>query len=149
MDECSRSPCSRNEECINQLGGYKCAPISNINECLNHPCGENAICTDTIGSFICSCKPEFTGDPIRGCVDLDECTELDRPCGDFAICENTSPGYNCKCPQGYRARPDAKIACEQSDVNILCRSNFECTNNAECIESQCFCREGGKNSNLM
>lgn len=27
-------------------------------------------------------------------------------------------------------------------MNILCHSNFDCTNNAECIEGQCFCQEG-------
>lgn len=30
----------------------------------------------------------------------------------------------------------------QIDVNTLCKSNFDCTNNAECIENQCFCKEG-------
>lgn len=50
--------------------------------------------------------------------------------------------YSGKCPQGYVARPDPKIACEQVDVNILCQSNFDCTTNAECIEGQCFCQNG-------
>lgn len=27
-------------------------------------------------------------------------------------------------------------------MNILCKSNFDCTNNAECIDNQCFCKEG-------
>lgn len=27
-------------------------------------------------------------------------------------------------------------------MNTLCKSNFDCTNNAECIENQCFCKEG-------
>lgn len=30
----------------------------------------------------------------------------------------------------------------QVDVNTLCKSNFDCTNNAECIDNQCFCKEG-------
>lgn len=30
----------------------------------------------------------------------------------------------------------------QIDVNTLCKSNFDCTNNAECVESQCYCKEG-------
>lgn len=30
----------------------------------------------------------------------------------------------------------------QADVNTLCKSNFDCTNNAECIEEQCFCKNG-------
>lgn len=91
---------------------------------------------------MCTCKPDYTGDPFRGCVDIDECTALDKPCGQHAVCENTVPGYNCKCPQGYDGKPDPKVACEQVDVNILCSSNFDCTNNAECIENQCFCLDG-------
>lgn len=27
-------------------------------------------------------------------------------------------------------------------MNILCRTNYDCTNNAECIEGQCFCQDG-------
>jgi Calcium-binding EGF domain/EGF domain len=142
INECTRSPCGRNEDCLNEVGSYKCVPIKNINECLNNPCGANAICTDTIGSYVCSCKPDYTGDPNKGCIDIDECRALEQPCGNFAICENASPGYNCKCLQGYRAVPNAKNACEQADVNVLCQSNFDCTNNAECVDGQCFCQEG-------
>lgn len=40
------------------------------------------------------------------------------------------------------ARPDPKTHCEQVDVNILCTGNFDCTNNAECIDGQCFCQDG-------
>ncbi|XP_036344722.1 fibrillin-3-like, partial [Rhagoletis pomonella] len=79
---------------------------------------------------------------FRGCTDIDECTALEKPCGTYAICENAAPGYNCKCPQGFDGKPDPKVACEQVDVNILCRSSFDCTNNAECIENQCFCLDG-------
>lgn len=32
----------------------------------------------------------------------------------------------------------------QADVNILCRSNFDCVNNAECLQGQCYCRNGFK-----
>jgi len=52
--------------------------------------------------------------------DINECVSLDKPCGRNAICENAAPGYNCVCPQGYIARPDAAIACEQvSRYSIL------------------------------
>jgi Calcium-binding EGF domain len=74
--------------------------------------------------------------------DIDECQVFERPCGSNAICENAAPGYNCLCPQGYAAKPSPDVACEQVDVNILCQSNFDCVNNAECIETQCFCLEG-------
>lgn len=93
--------------------------FSDVDECKLNPCGANAICTDTIGSFVCSCKEDFTGDPFKGCVDINECVALDKPCGSNAICENSSPGYNCVCPQGYVARPDAQIACEQVRISIF------------------------------
>ncbi|KAF5291111.1 hypothetical protein FQA39_LY14353 [Lamprigera yunnana] len=154
INECGRSnSCGINAKCINLLGSYKCVcPLGfkgqgqiyceNVNECETNPCGENAVCKDTIGSFVCSCKEDFTGDPFRGCVDINECVALEKPCGNYAVCENSIPGYNCICPQGYRANPSPQVACEQIDVNILCKSNFDCTNNAECIENQCFCQKG-------
>ncbi|EAL39252.3 AGAP010021-PA, partial [Anopheles gambiae str. PEST] len=154
VNECAKAhACGENAKCINFPGSYKClCPqgyegrgelfCKNVNECLDNPCGENALCTDTVGSFICSCKPEYTGDPFRGCVDIDECSAYEKPCGEHAICENASPGYNCLCPQGYVGRPNAKVACEQADVNVLCTTAFDCTNNAECIEGQCFCQDG-------
>lgn len=75
-------------------------------------------------------------------ADINECVALDRPCGSNAVCENAVPGYNCICPQGYSAKPNPQVACEQVDVNILCKSNYDCTNNAECVEGQCFCQNG-------
>lgn len=75
-------------------------------------------------------------------MDIDECTEVEKPCGLNAICQNEIPGYKCVCPQGFQANPDPKVACEQFDVNIICQSNFDCTNNAECIDNQCFCQNG-------
>lgn len=89
-----------------------------INECDTNPCGENAICKDTMGSFICSCKEDYTGDPFKGCVDINECVTLEKPCGTHAICENAVPGYNCLCPQGYQAKPSPEIACEQVNEKI-------------------------------
>lgn len=174
MNECARSPCGRDAQCVNTEGSFKClCPegrvgnpmelcsgirlhlLSNyilfynnkliqldVNECAENPCGENAICTNSVGSFICACRPEFTGNPYKGCVDIDECAALQEPCSAHAICENSSPGYNCKCPQGYAPNPDAKTACEQVSVNTRCLSNFDCTNNAECIDQQCFCQNG-------
>lgn len=91
-------------------------------ECKNREaCGKNAVCTNTVGSFVCACAPEYTGDAARGgagCRDLDECRALERPCGTHAVCENAAPGYNCVCPQGYRAKPDPQIACEQVNTAL-------------------------------
>lgn len=86
---------------------------SDINECTTNPCGENAECKDTVGSFSCLCKEGFTGDPLKKCHDIDECSALEKPCGSHAICQNAEPGYNCICPQGYEANPNPEVACEQ------------------------------------
>lgn len=37
-----------------------------------------------------------------------------------------------------------KLQNVQTDVTTLCKSNFDCVNNAECIEDQCFCKDGFK-----
>lgn len=59
------------------------------------------------------CKEGFTGDPLKHCHDIDECSALEKPCGSHAICQNAEPGYNCLCPQGYQAHPNPEVACEQ------------------------------------
>lgn len=87
--------------------------FSDVNECEPNPCGENAVCKDTVGSYVCACKEDYTGDPFKGCTDIDECATLEKPCGTHAICENAVPGYNCICPQGYQAKPKPEVACEQ------------------------------------
>ncbi|CAB0029718.1 unnamed protein product, partial [Trichogramma brassicae] len=155
-NECLKSnPCATNAKCINVPGSYKCLCLQgfvgqgftqckNIDECEKNPCGEHAECTDTIGSFVCSCKTDYTGDPFKGCIDIDECRALENPCGANAICRNTDPGYTCDCPPGYSANPSPQVACDQTDVTTLCKSNFDCVNNAECIEGQCFCKDGFK-----
>lgn len=91
--------------------------FSDINECSTNPCGENTVCKDTVGSYTCTCKEGFTGDPLKSCLDIDECVALEKPCGTSAICENAKPGYNCICPQGYQANPTPEVACDQ--VNII------------------------------
>lgn len=70
-----------------------------------------------MGSFVCSCKEDYTGDPFKGCVDINECVTLEKPCGVHATCENAVPGYNCLCPQGYQAKPSPEVACEQVRFN--------------------------------
>ena len=55
-----------------------------------------------------------------------------------AVCRNTAPGYACECPPGYSG--DANVACEATEVRTSCRSNFDCTNNAECNNGECVCR---------
>ena len=52
-----------------------------------------------------------------------------------------SPGYRCDCPVGYNG--DGRFACEPTDVRTVCASDFDCTNNAACVDgSTCVCRDG-------
>uniref|UniRef100_A0A182M1U8 EGF-like domain-containing protein n=1 Tax=Anopheles culicifacies TaxID=139723 RepID=A0A182M1U8_9DIPT len=154
VDECSGNPCADGAICINSPGGYRCkcpaglmatddGQCTDINECAKaNACGENAKCINFPGSYKCLCPQGYEGRGELFCKNIDECSAYEKPCGEHAICENASPGYNCLCPQGYVGRPNAKVACEQADVNVLCTSAFDCTNNAECIEGQCFCQDG-------
>lgn len=114
------------------LNCSQCINISSdINECQDNPCGENAVCKDTVGSYVCTCKEDFTGDPFKGCVDINECVALEKPCGTHAICENAVPGYNCICPQGYQASPSPQVACEQvsSTYDEKCTKSLPFTKN--------------------
>ncbi|XP_071552987.1 uncharacterized protein [Panulirus ornatus] len=156
INECGLATvCATNAKCLNIPGSYKCycpsgfqgdgkESCSNVDECLSQPCGANAVCQDNTGSYSCQCREDYTGNAYIGCVDIDECAAFDHPCGTSAVCQNTEPGYTCVCPRGFKPRPTPDVACEQSDVNILCQSNFDCVNNAECREGQCFCRDGFK-----
>ncbi|XP_047739052.1 fibrillin-1 [Hyalella azteca] len=154
INECGRpGVCGANAQCINTEGSHKCVcpqgfdgdPIlgcTNINECASNPCGLNAQCLDKMGSYACICKAEYTGDPYTACTDIDECSVLSNPCGTNAVCQNTDPGFQCVCPKGFRARSSPHVACEQYDVSVQCLTNFDCVNNARCVEGQCFCQDG-------
>ncbi|KAJ8890121.1 hypothetical protein PR048_009628 [Dryococelus australis] len=154
VDECHASPCGPQEECVNIIGSFEClCPVgyarqsnqqcADVDECgRSNACGVNAKCMNVPGSYKCLCPLGFTGHGNLFCENINECEALEKPCGTNAVCENAVPGYNCLCPQGYVAKPEASVACEQVDVNILCKSNFDCVNNAECVDNQCFCQNG-------
>jgi hypothetical protein len=62
-------------------------------------------------------------------------------CGIGAVCVNQSPGYRCDCPAGYSG--DGRFNCEPVAVRTVCSSDFDCTNNAQCVNGDtCICREG-------
>ena len=111
-----------------------------MDECLRNPCGRNAVCSNTEGSYQCSCQQGLTGDPFTACSDTDECSAQANVCGANAICKNTNPGFRCECPPGFSG--NANTACEATEVRTLCKSNFDCTNNAVCQNGECLCRPG-------
>ncbi|ROT61478.1 hypothetical protein C7M84_020730 [Penaeus vannamei] len=137
-----------------------------VDECQSNPCVPTPS-VDSVGSYSCQCQEYYTGDPYIGCVDITHHTYMRkrhkiiipfsssspprqtstsaRPSTARAAstpCQNAQPGYTCVCPQGYSPSPTPDVACKQSAVDILCRSNFDCVNNAECRTGVCFCRDG-------
>ena len=111
-------------------------------ECLRKDaCGTNAQCFNTLGSFQCSCQSGFAGNAYSKCVDIDECAQ-GSPCGQGAQCQNLEGGYKCACPEKYLARGTPEMGCERAAVDIGCSGDFDCTQNAHCVNSTCQCKMG-------
>jgi hypothetical protein len=159
-DECEcipdgKSRCEGNTECLNDqcrcLNGYDGNPgasfvsCKDINECdptlnLNN-CGKNSICTNFPGSFNCTCLAGFTGDPVAGCTDIDDCAANPNICGTFGTCKNNMGGYTCECPSGYQWDAPFGIC---NDINEC--ATFNCDANSVCTNSPgsfaCTCKPG-------
>ncbi|KAF7086297.1 hypothetical protein CFC21_089602 [Triticum aestivum] len=80
---------------------YAC--VSDNSECFNSANGPG---------YICNCTKGFHGnpylkDPAHGCIDIDECVDLQPyPCSVRGSCKNLPGRFECVCPDGYTG--DAK-----------------------------------------
>ncbi|CAG0880777.1 unnamed protein product [Cyprideis torosa] len=92
-------------------GSHPAGRCVDLNEC-DRPgtCPPGSICTNEIGGYSCSCPRGYTGDPYRGCVDINECHDGTNACGRDALCINRPGSYECRCPQGYEGNP--QVACQ-------------------------------------
>jgi len=61
------------------------------------------------------CQTGYKGDPLHGCVDIDEC--IDNPCAYGAHCLNEKGGYKCMCARGMTGDP-YRAGCEYSATQI-------------------------------
>ena len=136
----SDGQCRENEKCSG--GECVCLPPFFIDNrdgnrcrspCDQFRCGLNAECTPT-NPPQCLCKAGFTGNPLTGCGDVDECR--DNPCGPNARCLNEEGSHKCQCPGGTKGEPYT-LGCTQSGSKSECRSDSECPGQLSCQNGQC------------
>ncbi|CAH0390731.1 unnamed protein product [Bemisia tabaci] len=128
--------CQANEKCIqpgecvcpppfitDRLDGNKCK-----SPCEMLSCGINAECNPHDPPR-CVCRPGFTGDPLLGCIDIDEC--VNSPCVAGAKCINEHGSYRCDCPKGVTGEGCAdRCARNPCGENTRCRdvnNGYECS----------------------
>jgi hypothetical protein len=107
-------------------------------------CGANTVC-DVSGAPACACAPGYTGDPLTGCTDIDECAAAVKPldCDDPTrdICLNTPGGYVCDCAEGFVRGSGACVG-----VNECASGAALCDPNAACMDDSpgydCVCKTG-------
>lgn len=155
-----KSKCGNNTKCTNVndqcacLDGFEGNPLvstnntgcRDINECnttsptgerLNN-CGPNSFCTNTAGSFFCTCQKGYTGNPVAGCTDIDECSTNATICGTFGTCNNIPGSYTCTCASGYKWDSPNGIC---NDINECpttnCGPNAFCTNTPGSFQCNC------------
>ncbi|CAG5102437.1 Oidioi.mRNA.OKI2018_I69.chr1.g300.t1.cds [Oikopleura dioica] len=134
INETGIDPCDINAECTNTQGSYFCECdewyIGTGDICIFHTqlpceldcdpdCGDNAECIvdgSLIGPAECACWPGFEGDPVAGCIDINECNITDI-CDATEICVNIIGSYSCvECPECVdyahcAVMPDASMGC--------------------------------------
>ncbi|XP_015113474.1 fibulin-2 [Diachasma alloeum] len=121
IDECrEKTDICGHEVCYNQPGGYSCAqapaPITN-----------GQIRQETLPtSGPMKCSPGLRFVRNRGCVDINECEEIQDVCTSNEECVNTVGSYTCNCRTGFR-RDNLTQACV--DIN-------ECQLPNDCLSTQ-------------
>ncbi|XP_020288632.1 fibrillin-3-like isoform X2 [Pseudomyrmex gracilis] len=108
IDECAEGLDSCGDEiCYNQPGGYSCAkapvPVTRRPTTTPLPAPTNQKCIR---------GTRFVKN--RGCVDINECRELEEACSSNEECVNTMGSYTCNCKTGFR-RDNLTQACV--DIN--------------------------------
>lgn len=112
LNECLDFKCANDTStglCLNSKGSFscQCKPgfiwssqfefCIDINECdqAQSPCRtNNSICVNTFGSFQCDCQTGFFR-LNQECVDIDECSFINRTCNSKTTCLNKPGVYEC------------------------------------------------------
>lgn len=101
-----------------------------IGPCERFVCGLNAQCTPSDPPK-CLCVSGYKGDPLQGCVDVNEC--LDNPCAKGAHCINGKGSYKCTCPVGASGDPYTS-GCKYinvSQITLVIRRNIKKNRNSK------------------
>lgn len=130
IDECAEGlDTCEGQICYNQPGGYSCskppAPITRKPATTPLPASANEKCAD---------GTRFVRN--RGCVDIDECREVEDACSSNEECVNTPGSYVCSCKSGFR-RENLTQACV--DINE-CQMQVKDSRHIALIEFTCFYR---------
>lgn len=134
------------ETCINQVGGYNCAPRENSKTTIPPTTTEKTettTLTTTTTTMIavarvsqeaksnCSIgyQPDFSN-PNR-CVDIDECDYDNNPevCDPNQICINTPGSYECRCKIGYQQEQSTRRCV---DINECQTQQHSCAATQRC-----------------
>ncbi|KAL6430493.1 hypothetical protein ACFW04_007830 [Cataglyphis niger] len=123
VDECAEGLDSCGDEiCYNQPGGYSCAkppvPVTRKPTTAAMPAPANQKCMD---------GTKFVRN--RGCVDINECRELEDACSSNEECVNTMGSYLCTCKTGFR-RDNLTQACV--DINECQLQENDCLPTQRC-----------------
>ncbi|XP_024879851.1 fibrillin-3-like [Temnothorax curvispinosus] len=123
IDECAeRLDTCGDELCYNQPGGYSCAkppvPVTRKPPTTAMPAPMNQKCMR---------GTKFVRN--RGCVDVNECRELEDACSSNEECVNTVGSYTCTCKTGFR-RDNLTQACV--DINECQLQENDCLPTQRC-----------------
>ncbi|XP_038612359.1 protein disulfide isomerase CRELD2 isoform X1 [Tachyglossus aculeatus] len=107
VDECSEetNPCKEDRFCLNSDGSYSCkACDSSCSGCTGEGPGR---CKDCTGGYTLE-------DGM--CVDIDECSQVEKMCGKAnQDCVNTPGSYTCVCSVGFEEKDGSCLATVKAD----------------------------------
>lgn len=96
-------------------------------------------------TFRCECRTGFKGDGKTSCVDINECTEMEKPCGDNTVCINLEGSYSCQCRTNYVNRSGLSLKTGSCSLNECsspslnnCHEKSNCIDTAESYTCKCF-----------
>lgn len=121
---CKRKECNSDAECSDDKLCEK--NMCKIACLVSNDCRDNTICSSEKHKHVCYCQPGYTGDPVKGCTQINWCSS--NPCGNGAECKNARNRAQCACPAGTVGNPYEE-GCRKAQE---CRFNRDCPAVARC-----------------